>query len=103
MTVRLLSAALLLAAAAAGAFPLETSARVEIVPHVEISVASPANPIAEGGGMRLNCPDDVAAHVELVTDDGAGRFRQVAFAERGDAWVRWDEDLMSCRLTVTIE
>lgn len=103
MTARLAFAALLLAAAAAGAFTLETSARVEIVPHTEIALSSPAATAAEGAGLRLSCPDGVAAHVELVTDDGAGRFRHVAFTDRGDAWVRWDEDLMSCRLTVTIE
>ncbi|HPF34228.1 MAG TPA: hypothetical protein P5571_01300 [Candidatus Krumholzibacteria bacterium] len=102
MTARLAFAALLLAASPAAAFVLETSARVEIVPHVEISLPT------EGSsdwsrGVRLECPPGVAARVDLVTDDGVSPLRHVSYVERGDGWVRWEENQMTCRLTVTIE
>jgi len=103
MTARFAFAVILLSASTAAAFVLPTAARVEIVPHAEIAVPSPAAFAANGGGLRLDCPESVAAHVELVTDDGLGRVRHVAHTDRGNAWVRWEKDLMTCRLTVTIE
>lgn len=96
---------LILPTASGRAFVLETSARVEVVPHVEIIPGPARTGAADAGdaGLRLIAPPDRASQVVLIQDDGMGGRRRTALEGADAADVRWDQGMWSCRLTVTFE